>query len=45
MKGTNSLLGPLEGVGPENLSFLGPSLPMALEIDLPAIKIVKPHSL
>jgi hypothetical protein len=35
----NPLLGPLEGVGPENLDFfLGPPLPMALEMDVASIK-------
>jgi hypothetical protein len=42
--GVNPLLGPLEGVGPENrchfraqksLDFQGPHLPMALVMDIP----------
>ncbi len=30
-------------MGPENLVFLDPPLPMTLEMDFPAIKIIKPH--
>ncbi len=41
LMGANPLLGPLEGVGPENLDFRDPPLPMAIEMDLLApIKII-----
>jgi hypothetical protein len=53
----NPLLGPLEGVGPEILTFLGPNgtpfacfdfqgtpLPIALEMDFPASKSLRPAS-
>jgi hypothetical protein len=45
----NPFLGPLEGVGPENvdslgplIAFQGPSLPIALKMDLPTSKSLRP---
>jgi hypothetical protein len=51
LMGANPLLGPMKGVGPENLDFFGPKkvsvfkgplLPMAQVMDLPASKSLRP---